>query len=290
MRRFALVNEAGARRDISTAPGVWLDQPTGLGVSLAPVMADYYHGFFAAVSTDAEPQGSIYGDLVFSRRGRAYEDYRELVDWIMAAGSLELIYIPYGSTEYHRAVTVTVAEKGELDQVGWLRVPVTLVCLTPWYRPIQQSVALVPVASAAMRYPYAYTPSLVYASSNVGNMAADVTASGHQAASVALTYTGALTNPTIRLEGSGGALLGSCALTADLAEGDRLEYSSRPLASYVRKIAADGTETDLLPTVDLSSDPFLRIPTGQGCRLSLTSQAAIAGTAELRIYEYYRSV
>ena len=58
----------------------------------------------------------------------------------------------------------------------------------------------------------------------------------------------------------------------------------------MKKIGADGTETDLLDALDLSMGPFFHIPVNEPCALSIEADTPVTGRASLLIYYYYRSV
>ena len=45
MRKFYLENSAGVRYGLNGENGIWLDSPTGLGVSYSPKWADFKNGF-----------------------------------------------------------------------------------------------------------------------------------------------------------------------------------------------------------------------------------------------------
>ena len=79
-------------------------------------------------------------------------------------------------------------------------------------------------------------------------------------------------------------------MTAVLSVSDTLLFSTRYEDSYVKKRSAAGVETDLLDVLDLSSTPFFHIPVDEPCTISVESDAAINGKADLEIYYYYRSV
>ena len=71
---------------------------------------------------------------------------------------------------------------------------------------------------------------------------------------------------------------------------DTLVLSTRYNNSYVKRISASGEETDLLDALDLSTDPFFRVPITEPCTISVEAGAVITGRADLLIYYYYRSV
>jgi hypothetical protein len=75
-----------------------------------------------------------------------------------------------------------------------------------------------------------------------------------------------------------------------LSPSDTLKFCSRYEDSYVKRIAADGVETDLLDVLDLSSTPFFHIPVDEPCTVSIEADSAFTGSADLLIFYYYRSV
>ena len=60
--------------------------------------------------------------------------------------------------------------------------------------------------------------------------------------------------------------------------------------SYVKSIDLLGNETDLLPFVDLTTDPFFKVPLTEDCILNITDADSLSGQVDGRIYYYYRSV
>ena len=65
MRKFYIENGLGSRQSLNGEKGIFLSNPTGLGVNLSPSFADLHKGFFRPISGDSEPQSTIAGDLVF---------------------------------------------------------------------------------------------------------------------------------------------------------------------------------------------------------------------------------
>lgn len=289
MRRFFLENEAGVRVALNNESGVFLSAPTGLGVTLNPAFADLRKGFFRETSGDKEPQSAIVCELVFT--GDAYVRYREFADWCAAARELYLVYQPFGNTEFRRGVRLGYMTKTELTATRWLNVPVSFACITPWYRAAPSRMSMTEEAGEVMRYSFAYTPTLIYSASSSGGMAADVSAGGHIPAAFVLTYTGAILNPRVTLKGaSTGATYGICSISANIPGGSRLELSTRYGDSYVRVTDSGGEASDLLDCVDLSFEPFPRVPITEDCVLLITADDVITGTAAVSVYYYYRSV
>lgn len=290
MRRFFIENGLGVRRALNGESGIFLSNPTGLGLSLSPTFADLHKGFFRAVSGESEPQTTVVCDLVFIGTN-AYEDYREFVDWCSASEELFLVYLPYGTTEFYRGIKINYFTKTELTDTRWLTVPASLACITPWYRAAPSRMSMSSEQGNVLRYAFQYTEDLTYSSSNAGSMAADISAAGHIPAAFVFTYTGPIINPKLILQGTdSGKVYGTCAMTLTTNSGDTLEVSTKYGNSYVTVTDSSGNVTDAVSCLDLAFEPFPRIPIDEDCTLYLSADEAVEGSATIRIYYYYRSV
>ena len=78
-------------------------------------------------------------------------------------------------------------------------------------------------------------------------------------------------------------------MQASVAVAHRLTCS-RYEESFVQKISALEGTVDLLDNLDLSTIPFIHIPVNEPCTLTIESDGAFSGRADLLIYYYYRSV
>ncbi len=292
-RKFYLSSPAGERFGLNGERSVWLTEPGGLGLELSPGFANARNGFFAAVLADDVPQGAVYGTLVFTGP-QPYADYQTLLNWALAAGDgLLLVYEPMLGGEFYRRVMLTSLTKSEIEAPGWLRCEATFQTLTPWYSLSQLRFNLTPDGEDenAMIYPWVYSESLYYPVDAAGAQRAVLRAGGHIPSALALDYRGPAVNPTLRLVGANtGADYGRLALTATLSAGDRLEYSSRYLDSYIRRVASDGSVTDLMSLVDLAYEPWLRVPLSEPATFMLTASSSLPGEATVRVYDYFWSV
>lgn len=290
MRKFYLENSAGERKPLNAEDGVFLSAPAGLGFTLATSYADLKRGFFQAVADDSEPQSSFTGTLTFYK-SEPYRQWKSFVDWCALAGQLVLVYKPFNSVEYYRQVDIAYLTKGELNAVGALDVPASFSCLTPWYEKSPSVLDMQNNEGKAIRYTYRYTDDLIYGADSSATLAGTIYPGGHVPGSVQLRYTGAILNPQIRLVGNvSGKTHGLTALTASFQQTDTLELSTQYRDSHVHKIAADGTVTDLLDSVSLSTDPFWHIPIDEPCTISVEADSVFSGNAELLVFYYYRSV
>lgn len=290
IRKLFLRNAAGERWGLNGDRGVYAHTLSGFGFSLSPNFADLGHGFFVPVSDAAEPQNPVPFTITFTRN--SYETYQRFVNWLAAAGRLTLGYNPTGMQEYFRDVTINFLQKSEKNVVGWLEIPASFYCITPWYLPSPTTLDLGKAGEdESKRYDYEYNDDLMYGEDSTASLSGEVVGAGHIPGAIELTYCGAITNPKIRLIGKiSGKTYGVCSVSAVLCATDTLKFSSRSEASYVKKIAADGGETDLLDALDLSTTPFFHVPVDEPCTISIESDSAFEGTAALLVYYYYRSV
>lgn len=290
IRKLSFRNASGERWGLNGYRGVYASNLAGFGLSMSPNFADLSRGFFTSVSGEAEPQATIPFTMTFTQN--PYETYQDFVNWISRADTVTVVYNPTNRQEYYRDVTVNFLQKGELNEVGWLEVPCSFLCVTPWYLPSPTSLSLESGGTdESKRYDYYYTENLRYGNDSSATLSGTIAGAGHVPASLELTYYGAITNPRIRLVGNvTGKTYGICSIAVTLAPSDTLKVSTRYENSYVKRISAAGVEADLLDALDLSTTPFFHIPVDEPCTISVEADAAFTGLADLLIYYYYRSV
>lgn len=288
IRKLYFQNAAGERYGLNGEHGAYASMLAGFGFTLSPSFADLNRGFWIPVSDESEPQNPIPFTMTFTRS--PYDTYKAWVDWINAAGTITIIYNPTGKQEYCRDVTISSVQKGELNGVGWLEVPCSYLCITPWYLPSPTSLVLdAAAAGESKRYDYCY--SVKYGADSAAAFSGTIAGAGHIPGSLELAYSGGITNPRIRLTGNiTGKTYGICSIAAVLEASDTLKFSTRYEDSYVKKISAEGVETDLLDDLDLSTEPFFHIPVNEPCTISMEADAPFSGVADMLIYYYYRSV
>lgn len=290
IRKLYFQNAAGQRWGLNGDRGVYASDLAGFGLTLSPNFADLGRGFFSPVSDEAEPQNPLAFTLTFTRN--PYETYNQLVNWLAAAGTITVIYDPTGKQEYCRDVTVSFLQKGELTQIGWLEAPSSFQCTTPWYLPSPTTFELEGTGvDDSKRYDYEYTEDLRYGEDSAASISATIAGGGHVPGSLDLSFYGAIVNPRIRLTGKiSGKTFGVCSLSVITESTDLLKFSSRYENSYVKKVSADGAETDLLDALDLSLNPFFHFPVDEPCTISFEADDSFTGVVDLTIYYYYRSV
>lgn len=290
IRKLSLQNAAGLRFDLNGEAGVYASNLTGLGFSLDPEFSDQSRGFFRPVNTENEPQQPVPFTVTFTKN--PYQTFRRFVDWLASEGAISLVYQPFGDVEYFRDVMVNYVQKGELNAVGWLEVPCSFICMTPWYLPLPTVLSLEGGGTdTSKRYPYSYTADLCYGFDSTAALSGLVAPSGHIPGALEIIYSGAIVNPRIRLTGNiSGKTYGICSVAVTLEQSDTLKYSSRYERSFVSKNVAGGGEEDLLDVLDISLEPFFHAPVDEPCTLTIESDAPITGAARVLVYYYFRSV
>lgn len=288
IRKFYLENEIGERKSLNG--DIFLQNPAGLGVSLDPSFANIGMGFFTNITDEEEPQMPVLGDLVLKKK--AYAEYKAFVDWIIAAEKLFLIYNPAGNAEYFRQVDLAYITKTELGVGRWLTAPVAFSPLTPWYLP-RPLVLTMETATAAMRFSFRMDNVLRFPNAGLGNFTVELQNSGHIPAAIRFEFSGSVESPKLDLtDAVSSEVYGSCRIDTSTEAGEVLIISTEYLQPKAEKISLGGSHTDLLDFLDVSNDPFFRVPPGRLCRLrfSSASESPITGAANAKIYEYFRTV
>lgn len=287
MRRFFIENEIGERIDLNAKNGIFLSNPTGLGINDSSEYADIGEGFYKRIEKK-QPQGSIPCSLTFMKE--AYKKYQEFVNWCEKCTELFLIYRPL-EKDYYRKVDIQNLSKSEITLGTWMEVPSAFRCLTPWYLPAPLNLNFTSQAKSVMRYPFRYSKSLVYGSSGAGAYAADIEPLGHVPAALKIEYEGETVDPVISLKGKiTGKIYGETRITGQFTESEKLIVSTAYLDSYVKKIDVDGFETDLLNDLDITTEPFFRIPLSEPTTLSIKSNGSLKGKMKAQVLYYFRSV
>lgn len=132
LRKFWLENESGDSIPLNGERGIWLIDPTGLGVNNNSSFTNFSYGFFRTVDAEKDPQQTIAGDLYFIDSVDPYMAYRRFADWVIAAETLVLVYAPT-STQFRRKIRLSYLTKTELMTQEALKVPIAMYGLTPWY-------------------------------------------------------------------------------------------------------------------------------------------------------------
>ena len=278
MRKFFIENETGSRYALNGEQGMWFTNPQGLGVTFSSKSAGLSNGFFKPIYHDTK-QNSVTGNITFLRD--VYSEYSAFATWLMTAEKLYLIYAPE-DVEFYCLVEVNFITKSEINRGRWLQTPVSFNMLTPWYKPTPVQFNATPEPDNLMVYPWRYD-NVVYGTLG-GNMAVVVPPAGHIPATFELTYNGACTNPVVLITGqSSQTVYGRIVVTASITTA--LNISTKYMDSYIR----DGA-TDILPHVDLSYDPYPRLPMSEPVVIALSATGDLEDDMSMYINYYYRTV
>jgi len=292
LRKFWLENETGDSIPLNGERGIWLVDPTGLGVNNNSTFTNFSYGFFSPVEEEKDPQQTIAGDLYFIDPIDPYMMYRRFVDWVSLAKTLYLVYSPT-PTRYRRKIKLSYLTKTELTTQQCLKAPIAMYGLTPWFTKTEYRIE---GEAGALADPFRVNQSRL----NVGRLQRDsrsgvstiVYATGHRPAALILSYAGNLLNPMIRIYGKdSGQLYGMCSTTdLKIDDGESFNYSSEYGDSYIVKRTMYDT-VDLLNSVEnLGFDVYPRIPVIEPCIVELSSSDTLTGTTYLTVVNYYRGV
>lgn len=292
----------GKVADLNAGDGLrcFFHEPKGLGLEPDVKYSGNNGGFFQRSEDHGDGQAEIAGTLVFVGPDPE-KAYRQLAAEIVNAAEIELAYTPGKTfrgaekTEYWRRVELGSLEKTEREKNGWLRCPVKLYALTPWYT----------TAKVEMTVDQSGTDPFIVGDDENGVIGVDKLSVGSTTGlSGSITPEGelptALTLETGEMPASvedpvitvtrqeDGAECGQCALTGyTLPVGAVLAWSTEPFNSYIR-----AGDTDLLPYADLNHDPFPRLQPEETYVISVTANGTkIAAVGmDVTAKKYYRVV
>lgn len=319
MRKFYLEDQKGERVPLNNETGIFLYQPEGLGIEYSHDYGESGSGFFIRIKDGVSqldtsftlvfPPGemlveydgsralageaivgiALVGDVPEITIESPYERYKKFLDWIYRAEELYFIYKPYGNNEYYKHIEIRSIEKTEYDEYGSLQPKVTITPLTPWYLPNPIHINFGEDSENAMRFDYVYNDELVYGIGNQDYMA-EVEASGHIPSAIKLTFKGQVIDPVFTLRGAATRkVYGECKIDGIFVSTDTIEFSTAEQDSYVKKIDKQGNETDLLDSIDITTNPFFRVPLSEPCEVTLSGDG-ILGKISMLQYVYYRGV
>lgn len=285
MRRFTLQNSIGERRGLNDVQ-LLLTEPAGFGYERNNEYADLGNGFFKKTKDDSDKQLTMTGKIIFT--DKPYETYREYINWINQSYDLELVYVPYGATEFFREIDITSIGKSELAQVGWLEVPITVQPKTPWYkiRPRTQTIEPSTDGYTVFTFPMGAR----FAKTNMP-FTDEVGSEGHTPSGIVIDIAGPVSNPIITLKDMvTDEEYGKCIINASAVDGERITYYSLKRKTVVIKTDSNGVQADLLENLAIAPNMFFSIPLNRACSVSIEGGTTAGATATRSIYDYYRSV
>lgn len=286
MRQFLIQNQYGEQIQLQGG-SFFLWEPEGLGFEYD---IDFMgtDGFFIETYREVE-QVEKNGTLVF-KPGTPYQDYRELMSWILSAEKLTLGYNP-DSQWFYADIIVSSVEKSELNVYGLLEVPITFMPLTPWYTPYNLNLTIDgegvgDVKRYTYNYPYRYSNS-----ARAGVL--DFTVQAQMPCAFELEIPGLVQNPVItatRLDTN--EVIGVIDLSQVSADiGETIKFSTVPSDVGAFMLTSSGVQ-DLTSQLGLnaSANTFFRIPPNVPVEFALTATSLLGVQAFLRIYRYYMAV
>lgn len=288
MRMFYLQKETGERIGLNNETGIFLSEPSGLGLEFDDNYADIGEGFFRMIAKK-HTQKTIQCKLNFVKD--SYKTYNSFVTWCISAKKMYLIYKPL-NIEYYIRTEISSFSKGEINKYGYLEVPAEFVYLSPWYSPTSLNLSFIGIDGNAFRIEESKLDGpAILVGTTAEKYSAQIDPSGHIPAAFYLEYHGIAEDPEITLTGLiSGTVYGDCKLDQQFISGTGFKLSTAYDESYIKKINLNGSEEDLLSNVDLSLEPFFKMPLTEPCILRLNDAGALHGELSAKIYYYYRSV
>lgn len=306
MRRFYLVNERNEYKWLDGEAGIYLFNPTGLGVSFEPKFGDLKHGFYTVTSNDTATQGNVAGDLLFdSSNGTGpYEKYRKFVDWLTKSKSLKLHYFPDFLAEYYEEdgfytdIIVEYITKTEktADTQHELLCPISFKLLAPWQASIRRlEEDYAPSGEETIVIPLYDTETVD------GETVSRYMVAGQMPAPWQLYISKQdITNPVFEVVGvNSGTVYHSMKMTGTIYSNEILEICTDYLHPFAVKrlnpiYGTEGPDIDLINYIDVSSDAFFKIPIDEECEFRITATWGARDGAHLdllwQVFNYWWTV
>lgn len=282
-RRFYLENDQKQRFNLQDLKnGALLVSPAGLGLS----MSRSYEliGDTARRVSEVFPARSFTGVIVFDN-AKAYEGYRELIDFIVNSQDIRLVYAPRYETansEFLADAEVESVSKGEI-RGGRMECDVSVTLKGAWYK--RESLRIVAEKTGTeLRYDRMYE----YVYSDVSTDAIEIFNDGHFEAPVLLEAEGELVNPRLSLYVDGN-LRAQLIVTAVIESGETLVFCTKDDELKLLKKLADGSEESLMDSISVENDNFFKLPKGLST-LSLSADNEISSKSVITVFTAYKAV
>lgn len=279
IRTFTLINEYGQTYALNDVRTGFLMNPSGLGYAINRNYTLF--GSEWIKSDDQIEQTTITGTIVFGS-DNPYQRAHEFVEFVMTSSDLTLSYQTDAGT-YYKDVDINRYSKTEIGAANTLQCEVELTPKTLWYLPNNQIIKLETVAGTGLRFTFKLPNRWM----NYTNGTATVVNDGHVPAPFKATIEGAISNPSIVLL-QNGEEVARLDVTAEIDEGETLEYSSKDGNVYLYVDDGNGNRTDLATSLDITNDNIFKIPIGT-YQLKLEADSQIT-SATFVIYKQYIAV
>lgn len=279
IRTFTLINEYGQTYALNDVRTGFLMNPAGLGYAINRNYTQF--GSEWIKSDDKVEQTIIKGTIVFGSDS-PYQRAHEFVEFVMTSSALTLSYQTDAGI-YYKDVDINRYSKTEIGAANTLQCEVELTPKTLWYLPNNQIIKLETVAGTGLRFTFKLPNRWM----NYTNGTATVVNDGHVPAPFKATIEGAISNPSIILL-QNGEEVARLDVTAEIDEGETLEYSSKDGDVYLYVDDGNGNRTDLATSLDITNDNIFKIPIGT-YQLKLEADSQIT-SATFTIYKQYIAV
>lgn len=284
IRKFYLENEYKQRLDLQDMENAGLAiQPSGLGYDADATYIRVGSHFVTDSFFDRQAMPAF---RIIFRPDIGYINYHKVIQFILSAKSLTLVYIPPMGTgmEYYRDIDVTSMSKTEIEADNILPMDITLPCKTPYYTQNNKRFE-VKAIEGEKRYDYKYP----YRYNEYSTLGFTITNDGHEPAAFEFVINGYTEYPLARLLDADGNTLQELKFPLIVQEGEYLLYRSLDVARVVELHKADGTVENLINMLDIYNENWLKSPIGT-TRMVLTSDTGVMNTIGATVYAFYKVV
>ena len=283
VREFKLVNEKGQEYSLMNINDYCLlTKPNGLGYSYSTEYEQLGNTFIANLRK--VEQGQINGTVNFMK----YDNYKNFIDFIESAEKLKFSYkIPFeqGVKEYFKDIEIQSLSKSEIQTNGLISESIVFDCLSLWY---EENIVIYTIQpeTGEIRWDFRWDSRFI----DYDTRSLSYINKGHVEAPVLIEMCGHLVNPKIELYIE-GELYQTVSINIDIAEYEKLLYSTKENEFYIRKQNTDGTIEDLydLDFIDFYNDNVIRLPLNKSCEIRLKADNEVLN-AQVTILAYYKAV
>lgn len=252
MRKFYIENEKNERFSL-WGNRVFLTNPNGLGIKHDASYIRIGNSFLRNKTNVA--QAKIGGTIEFVDPN-ANKRFKEFYAFCAASTNLHLVYDAGDGVEYIR--DIDVSEIGKTERTGGtLPISVNFACKSLYYLKNNNRFTFGSITDEK-RYDYRYDTKY----GDYGTYQAYVKNNGHADAPFECNIFGYCVNPSVLIRRN-GAILFEVKFPIAVHEGEYIRYSSRDGMLEATLVAKDGSESNLMPKLDISKDNFFKIPVGE---------------------------
>lgn len=283
VRGFRLLNEKGQSYSLMDIQNnCLLTEPNGLGYSYSTEYEQL--GNIFVENLRKFEQGQITGTVNFLK----YDNFKELVDFIERAENLKLAYkIPFenGEKEYLKDINIKSLTKSQIQTNGVMSETITIDCLSLWYEEITTIYTIEPQTNE-IRWDFNWDSKFT----DYDTRSLQYINKGHVEAPILIEISGHVINPSIALYIE-GELYQEVTFAIDIAEYEKLLYSTKENDFYIQRQKTDGTLESLfnLDVINFDNDNVVRLPKNKSCELRITADNEVLN-AQVTILAYYKAV